>query len=398
MTLLAWIIALPPIIALGWFTLEILLGLKRLIRAEPGGPLPRTTILIPAHDEETTIARTLSGLLDAIAEETAMSILVVADNCSDATARIAREHGVNVVERSDAERRGKGYALAHGRDHLASLPADERPEAVIVLDADCRSDRASLALLARQAHALQVPVQASNLLASHPGAPPMVQISNFAMLVKNLVRARGMNRIGGGITLFGTGMGFPWPIFATAALASGDLVEDMKLALDLAQEGRKVQLVERARILSEPAASADMSAQRSRWEHGFLQTALSQALPLVARGVFGLSRHLFAIGMHLLVPPLALLFMLSFACLLTAALLALFSASLAPASVLLGAILAGLGAVVLAWRKEGRKTLTSHAILRVPGYVLWKIPLYLRFFRNRRTGWNRTRREGEIRD
>ncbi len=398
MTILTWILALIPTVALVYFTIEILAGLKPLSRALPDMATPRTTVLIPAHNEALTIGGTVQALLDALDDETAISVLVVADNCSDDTAQIARGHGVTVIERQDLTQRGKGFALAFGRDHLAKLPSDEQPQAVIVLDADCRTDRASLQVLAGQAHVLQVPVQASNLLRSHKQAPPMVQISNFAMLVKNLVRARGMNRIGGGITLFGTGMAFPWPIFAKAALANADLVEDMRLALDLARDGVKVQLIEDARIVSEPAAAKDMTAQRSRWEHGFIQTAMSQAMPLLGSGLFRFSRHLMAIGMHLLVPPFALLFLLSGVLLVVVGVLGWLSATLWPAWVLLGALMAALGAVVLAWLREGRKVLDFQAILRAPAYILWKIPLYLGFFKNRQTGWNRTRREGEDSD
>ena len=50
-------------------------------------------------------------------------LLVVADNCSDDTAAVARAAGAEVTERSDVERRGKGYALDHGVRHLAADPS-----------------------------------------------------------------------------------------------------------------------------------------------------------------------------------------------------------------------------------------------------------------------------------
>lgn len=223
----------------------------------------------------------------------------------------------------------------------------------------------------------------------------MVQISNFAMLVKNVVRARGLERIGGGIPLFGTGMAFPWKIFADAPLATGDAVEDMRLALELAEKGLRVRLAENARVISEPAALEDMSAQRSRWEHGFMRTALSRAFPLLANGIGNGSRHKIALGAHLLVPPLALLFLMSGVALGANVLVGFVTAVWMPAIILAALITLAISSVIAAWVREGRETLSAQAILRAPLYILWKIPLYLGFVRSQQTDWNRTRRSGE---
>lgn len=407
---LAWLLAAPAIALLGWFTLEILLGLRPLpapfITARR---TPRTAVLIPAHNEALGIGETLRHLH---ATDPAITILVVADNCTDDTADAARAAGAEVIERHDPVRRGKGFALAFGRDYLAQLPHAKQPEVVVVLDADCRTDEASVALLAKESLRLSGPVQARNLLVAPPTRPsaltgakgtetpvnhpsPLTQLSNFAMLVKNLVRARGLQRVGGGIPLFGTGMAFPWPLFATAQLATDHLVEDIQLALALARKGVAVTLVEDARVESAPAPDNAVAAQRGRWERGFLGTALSQGLPMLAGGIASGSRHRAALGMHLLVPPLALLLMLSAILLLGAAALGLAGASRLPAASLFVALLAALVSVTLAWAREGRSTLSRHAALEAPLYLLWKIPLYLGFLRKDSRGWTRTRRAGE---
>lgn len=390
---LAWLLAGIPAALLLWFTLEVGAGLKPLGRRPPTGDRPpRTIILIPAHNEQAGIAATLDTLQPL---PDWLQVLVVADNCTDSTAAVARRAGAEVAERHDTSRLGKGYALAHGRDHLAQRPTAERPEAVVVLDADCRTDQASVLVLAQQAVSRQAPVQARNLLTSDGNASALTQISNFAMLVKNLVRARGLQRIGGGIPLFGTGMAFPWPIFAGARLATDHLVEDMQLALDLAREGVKVTLVEQARVLSAAAPDQAARTQRGRWERGFLHTARSQAVPMLLSGVAGFSRHRTTLGMHLLVPPLALLLLLAFVCLAAATALGLFTGQWAPAALLLLTLAGALAAVALAWMREGRSTLPAGSLARAPLYILWKIPLYLGFFKRNRGGWTRTRRLDE---
>jgi hypothetical protein len=95
------------------------------------GERGKVAVLIPAHNEQLLIGQTLQRLLPQI---TAVDrVLVVADNCTDKTALMARSHGVEVLERHDTQNRGKGFALAAGVAHLAADP----PDVVIVFDADC---------------------------------------------------------------------------------------------------------------------------------------------------------------------------------------------------------------------------------------------------------------------
>lgn len=385
--ILAWLIAVPPAVALSVYTLEVLVGLRRL-RETPLKAMPRSAvILVPAHDEAITIGGTVSMLRSIAGPE--VRLLVVADNCNDETAEIARDGGAEVIERTDLIRRGKGFALAYGRDHLIADP----PDVVMVLDADCRTDGLSIKQLISSAFTLGVPVQASNLLTAPESAAPIVQISNFAMLIKNSVRARGLYRIGRGIPLFGTGMAFPWVIFEHVPLASADVVEDLRLSLDLARQGVAVRLIESAQVTSSSAAAGDTVAQRRRWEHGFLRIASKYALPQLLRGVTHLSPHQAALGMHLCVPPLALLLLLGTAASFVTMAIGLLSDNWAPFSTMLSVMALALGATLVAWWKEGRRVLSPAALARAPLYVLQKLPIYLGLFTSRQANWNRTPRD-----
>lgn len=386
---LAWLAVLPPAIALLIYSFEVFAGLRRM-REVRGRALPASTaILIPAHDEAATIGGTVRHLLGF--NNSGYRLLVVADNCSDATAQIARDAGASVIERSDPARRGKGFALAFGRDHLAADP----PDVVMILDADCRTDQQSVERLVSNAFSLQAPVQACNLLMAPGGASPIVQISNFAFFIKNSIRARGLYRLGGGIPLFGTGMAFPWTIFNQAPLASADTVEDLRLALDLADQGIPVHLVEGARVTSASAAPQDTVAQRRRWEHGFIRIAARHALPQLLKGVAGLSRHQSALGLHLFVPPLALLLLVGAIASLVTLAVGLTTQYWAPSWTILSALAVALAGTLLAWWNEGRGVLTMGALVRAPIYVLYKIPIYLGLFSSHRAGWNRTPRNDD---
>lgn len=393
LTALSWLLVAPLILLFAIYIAEVAVGLISGMRSKADildvGENPKIAILIPAHNEASIISHNIAMLASNVPAGT--QILVVADNCSDDTAMLARAAGAEVVERTDHEHRGKGYALAFGRDALAADP----PDCVIILDADCALDKDSAAKLSAAAVRKTVPVQATNLIHSLSAAPPVVQISNFAMLMKNLVRQRGMTRLGGAALLTGTGMAFPWAIFADAPLASGDLAEDLALGVAITQQGHVPHFLESAGVSSEAAAEEDTLVQRTRWEHGFLTTARLHALPLIGGGLRTPSRAQFFLGLHLLVPPLALLFAVGFGAAIVAALLSFISASPLPLAILSGLITVAIATTMAAWLIEGRQVLTVAALMRIPLYILWKTPVYLKLLSGGETRWIRTRRSGE---
>jgi cellulose synthase/poly-beta-1,6-N-acetylglucosamine synthase-like glycosyltransferase len=387
--LLAWLLAVIPMVPLVYFTLEVLFGLIPGRITAATAKAARAAVLIPAHNEALGITETIEQLLRVVPAGT--RLLVVADNCSDETAGAARLAGAEVIERSHASERGKGYALAFGRDHLALDP----PDVVLVVDADCRLSSGSVEALSAAVMASGRPAQAVDLIEPAKDVSPLVQVSSFAMLVKNLVRLRGMGRLGGCSLLCGTGMAFAWRDYAVAELATGNVVEDLGLAVTMIRSGMRPQLVEGATVTSRPAGVAESIAQRSRWEHGFLNTATKQAVPALLGGLGRMRRAEITLGLHLLVPPLALLMLVSAALLLPVALLGWLATYWLPAIVLALVLCAAVIATLLAWLLEGRSTLSAKALMQIPVYVLWKIPIYLRFVRKPETSWVRTKRDGE---
>ena len=391
LTLLAILVAAVPTLLTAAFAIEVAAGLRSGGRAaRPIGvataPAVHGVVVMPAHDEAQVIAATLARLRPALGAGT--RVLVVADNCADETAAIARAGGAEVVERFDRVRRGKGFALAFARDHLALAP----PSAVAVLDADCEMDRASLARLLTLAVESDRPVQAVNLLRPDLAAAPMVQVSNFAFLVKNLVRQRGLSRLAGHVHLTGTGMAFPWRLFAAAPLATDDVVEDLGLGLDMSVSGSPPLLAADATVWSGASTTEGTLKQRTRWEGGFIATSLRRALPLAALGMRRGDAGVAWSGLSLAIPPLALLALLDGAAVAIAGGLALAGASPLPVIVLALAGLAAAAGVIAAWRISGRAFLSPGAAARLPGYVLWKLPLYAGVLRRRPKAWLRSGR------
>jgi len=356
-----------------------------------GSPAVRVAVLVPAHNESTNVIPTIECLKRQLGSGD--RLLVIADNCSDDTAALARGAGAQVVERHDAVLRGKGYALAFGVEQLRADP----PDVVLVVDADCVLSNAAVASIAQRCYASGKPVQMLNLMSAGAGASLRLRVLEFAMLMKNLVRPLGSFRLGGACHLMGTGMALPWALMASAKLATGHITEDMKLGVDLAIAGDAPQFLPQVRVSSAfPLDTGVAKVQKSRWEHGHLAT-LTQELPgLLAAALKSGKPALIVLAMDLLIPPVAFYFLL----LGLAELLIVTAALLWPvwqlAAVLLS--LSALGfclAIGLAWWGFGRHLLSARELMTTPLYALWKLPVYVAYFLKKRSGWVRTKRESE---
>lgn len=350
----------------------------------------RFAILIPAHDESAGIRETLKSVAPELGARDRM--LVIADNCTDDTAALARSiPRAEVVERTNPDGRGKGYALVFGLEQLAADP----PDVVIVFDADCRVSQGRLRQLAEKAAAFRRPVQADYLLLPPRRQSPLAKISSFAFLVRNRVRPRGMARIGMPCHLTGTGMAFPWDVMRLAPATGSSLVEDLLMGLDLAVLGYPAIYTDEVRVTSVlPTGEKAARGQRRRWEHGQLDVSRNKAPRLMADGIRKRRLDLLVLGLDLLVPPLALLVGVTvLSLLLTTAAAAWLGTSLLPVSVLGWALGLIGGTVLLVWLRFARHVIGPFDMLAIPFYLLWKIPLYLSFaMRRRQVTWERTER------
>ena len=93
-------------------------------------------ILIAARNEEAVIGNLLESINAQDYDKERLRAVVVADNCTDLTANVARECGALVFERFNDEHIGKGYALDFAIDKLQKSGEWECFDGVIVLDAD----------------------------------------------------------------------------------------------------------------------------------------------------------------------------------------------------------------------------------------------------------------------
>lgn len=344
-------------------------------------------VVIPAHNESAGIIPTLRDIVPQLREHD--RLIVVADNCGDDTAAVAAAHGAQVLVRSEPDKRGKGYAMAWAVGHLA----DDPPDFVLFVDADCRLQSDFVAGVLSHSSQRAKPVQALYLMTGPEPPSDSQRVAEFAWRLKNWVRPLGLTFFGRPVQLMGTGMMFPWSVIKSAPLASGNIVEDLKLGLDLAISGSPACFLPSVRVTSEFAATErGAETQRQRWVQGHLAMIAGYVPRLVAAALVNGNVDLLVLALDLLVPPLSLLVMIAGSALLVAAAFALLTGELLPAALAFLNLALLAVSIMLAWSRYGRDVLPGRQILSVISQVPQRLHLFRRLARGGASEWVRTDR------
>lgn len=343
-------------------------------------------VLVPAHDEEQVLAATLRSLLACEYPDDRRRVVVVADNCTDATAAVAAAEGATVWERDDPRRRGKGYAVAWALDRLRD--EDVGHDAVVLVDADCIASPNLLeavdARLRDGAHVVQVRYDVAN-----PEASPTAALRWAAFALMNTVRPMGRSQLGLSAGLFGTGMAFTASVLDAVPWQAFSLAEDAELHHRLVAAGERVTFAPEASVRSPmPATREDSEQQQARWEAGRWQL-IGLSVPRLVRAAVARREvaPVVAAAELVLIPPQSILAAANVLAVLNAAV----SRSRTTGPALLGAAAQGVyvvGGLVVA----GAPPSVWRALTRAPGLVAWKLWLQGRVIMRPPRGWIRTTR------
>jgi cellulose synthase/poly-beta-1,6-N-acetylglucosamine synthase-like glycosyltransferase len=363
----------------------------RMARAATGAPRHRFAVLIPAHNEELLLPDLLRSLAAQLYPHELFEIHVVADNCTDQTAQVARGAGAVAHERFNQELVGKGHALQWLIDRLIDLG---RYDAYVILDADSVVSVNFLAVmdrhLAQGARAIQ-----AYYAVRDPDRSWSVAMRYAALAALHYLRPLGRTALGGSAGLKGNGMVFAADILRRQRW-SGALTEDIEFHVGLVLGQERVVFAPEAVVEAEmPDSLSGSSVQNERWERGRIEMAKRFALPLLRKG---LAEQRFApidTAAELLIPPFSTLTGASVVALVAAIAL---PGNRKPRGVIAVAILVGqaiylLTSLVIA--RAPRKVYLS--LIYAPFFVLWKMQLYLRVLLGRgRSDWVRTARNAAV--
>ncbi len=270
----------------------------------PGAPELPVTVLIPAHDEEEIIGRTLRSLADAAFPPELLRTIVIADNCTDATADVARAAGVAVWERHDATARGKGRALSWALDRLFDEP-DQRGF-ILFIDADCAVSPHLLHEVEATLRGGAAALQTAHIV-SNPEDSPVAALRYAGFRLVMTVRPTGLAALGLSAGLYGTGMGFRRDVLREISWRSYSITEDLEQHLNLVSRGHRVVALPHSIVASPaPLTHADAESQQFRWEGGRSQLATRTAPAVALRGLKRRDPVLTMAAVDLMVPPQSL--------------------------------------------------------------------------------------------
>ena len=259
----------------------------------PGTPL-RCTVLVPAHDEEAVLGLTLDSL--AAQSRAPDRVVVVADNCSDATVDVARAHGVEVVETVGNTEKKAG---ALNQQLARMLPDSEPRDVVMVMDADSTISvdflEVALGLLERDADLMAV----GGLFFGEDGAGLIGQLQRNEFSRYQRVVARRLDRV---FVLTGTASVMRVYALRAVSEARGSLIpgppgkvydtlamtEDNELTLALKSLGARLTSPPQCRVTTEVMTGwHDLWRQRLRWHRGALENIGAYGLTRATAHVLG---------------------------------------------------------------------------------------------------------------
>ena len=306
MTLLNLVLALPaiPVLLAASYLLLLTLFSRHPPPPRYGEPALRFDMLVPAHDEEAGVARTVQTLLAVDYPPELRRAVVVADNCSDQTATRAAQAGAVVWERHDPAERGKGYALAFGFDESLR---EGFADAVVVVDADTEVSPNLLRAFAGRLSAGARAVQAGSGVLN-PRASWRTRLITVGLALFNGLRSSARENLALSCGLRGNGMCLSRTVLLETPHRAFSRVEDLEYGIRLGETGIRVHYAPEAVVKSEMVSSEQAArSQRRRWEEGRAALAKVHGPRLLSRALKKRDPVLLDLALDLLVPPLSLL-------------------------------------------------------------------------------------------
>ncbi|WP_293002969.1 glycosyltransferase family 2 protein [Nevskia sp.] len=388
LAVLLFAVAIPAVFSCGYLLLFTVLSAPNPVPPTSSKRL-RFDVIVPAHNESAVIERTVASLLKLDWPRDRFRPIVVADNCSDDTAALARAAGATVLERFNTELRGKGYAL----DHAFSASRREGwADAVVIIDADAEVSPNTLEAFAcrieRGAQAVQVHYGILNPMASW-----RTRLLTIAKASFHIVRSRARERLGLSCGIRGNGWCVTHRLLVEVPYKAFSLTEDLEYGITLGLAGHRVHYADEAHSDADMVtSSATAGKQRQRWEDGRFALIREKTGTVLKAAIARRSKVCLDLACDLLVLPLSYVALNAVA--LTV--LAIVGLWLAPA---LGTVWLWLGLgctvsivlyVLRGWQLSGLGRQGLIDLARAPFFIAWKVVLMLR---RRDSGWVRTDRE-----
>jgi cellulose synthase/poly-beta-1,6-N-acetylglucosamine synthase-like glycosyltransferase len=246
-------------------------------------PSNRFAIVAPAHDERDVIGHLIDSCKALDYPRPLFDVYVVADNCSDDTAQVARARGARVLVRRDPARRGKGYALDFAFRRI--LAGRRRYDAFVVLDADNLVAPDFLRVMNTYLLDGHAVIQ-GRMDVKNPNDTWVTATFGMSVWVSNRFWYLAKHNLGLSAELGGTGMCIRADVLRTLGWGATSLTEDLEFSMKALIHGIRTAWAHDAVVYDEKPLTFRASwRQRVRWVQGQVQVALQYLPSLFWRAV-----------------------------------------------------------------------------------------------------------------
>ena len=258
-------------------------GFKRKAEKKNYTPTKKFAMIVAAHNEEVVIGKLIESMLNQNYPRELFDIFVIADNCTDNTAKIARKYGVYVYERFNKEQKGKGYALEWMFDKIFNMK--KKYDAVAIFDADnlvsknwCREINSKML---EGYKVVQGYIDSKN-----PNDSWIAASYSIAFWTQNRMYQLARANVGLSNQIGGTGFAIDIDVLKKFGWGATRLTEDLEFSCKLILNNEKVGWAHDAIIYDEKPLTLKQSwVQRRRWMQGFTDVASRYFFKLLKKGI-----------------------------------------------------------------------------------------------------------------
>ncbi|PRR82809.1 glycosyltransferase family 2 protein [Clostridium vincentii] len=268
-------------------------------------PNNKFAMIVSAHDEEIVIGNLIESMQKQDYPKELYDIYVIADNCTDKTAEIAKGYNVTVCERNVDDKRGKGYALEWMFEKLFKM--DKSYDSIAIFDADNLVHSDFLKEINSKMNQGYKVVQ-GYIDSKNPNDSWIATSYSIAFWSQNRLFQLSRNNIGLSNQIGGTGFSIATETLKELGWGATCLTEDLEFTCKIVLSGQKVGLAYDAKIYDEKPLKLKQSwIQRRRWMQGFTDVASRYCLKLMKKAVKERKWYIFDAALYVLQPFVTLL-------------------------------------------------------------------------------------------
>lgn len=280
-------------------------GLFRKKEKKNYEPKNKFALLIAAHNEEVVIGSLIESMTKLDYPKDMYDVFVIADNCTDDTAKIAKSYGVNVCERFAEDKRGKGYALEWMFAKLFDM--EKQYDAIAIFDADNLVHKDFLKEMNSKLQEGYKVVQ-GYIDSKNPGDSWIAASYSIGFWTQNRMFQLAKSNLGLSSQIGGTGFAIETNTLKKLGWGATCLTEDLEFTCKLILNGEKVGWAHDAIIYDEKPLTLKQSwNQRKRWMQGFADVASRYFFKLLKQSIVKRKFFMFDCSIYVLQPFVTLL-------------------------------------------------------------------------------------------